>query len=61
MTKTITEGRLPDTRNPETPLRQRSAEWLREEGYRYYCRFCDTPHKTRRGKRCCAKMQLSAI
>ena len=60
MTTTITDGAVPLSRRKDKPLRQRDVAWLLKDGYRYYCRYCDTPHKDKTG-RCCKRMVLDRI
>ena len=60
MTTVVTEGEIILSRAKNKPLRQRDVAWLLADGYRWYCRYCDTPHKEKTG-RCCKAMVLDRI
>lgn len=43
---------------------RRDIAWLLRDGYRLYCRYCETPHKSRDAamkERCCKQMQLDDL
>ena len=60
MTTYVSPGEIILSRAKNKPLRQRDVAWLLRDGYRWYCRYCETPHKDKTG-RCCKRMVLDRI
>lgn len=64
MTNTITAGAEILSRSTAIPLSRRDVAWLKRDGYRLYCRYCEHPHKSREAAMrhpCCKRMELDAI
>lgn len=60
----MTEGAEILSRNQSIPLARRDVLWLRHDGYRWYCRYCEQPHKSQAAARhrpCCKRMKLDPI